>query len=197
MCCMGITGWGYWQHSFCITIDISLWSKYKGLLIGSESGWKGLDEQFLSLHIISQRQQSLPDLQESGKYPTWPVARANCAIVQRIWEENKVALGRTALGGGECVLMDMYWGCRGTIGACISYILAQKPCLMQSKCRFWIRPQPLSPFYLHYFHVTKVIDNYPYIDLSSWCTEVLDTFLFCFFFFSLNLRIRMFISIVS
>lgn len=66
----------------------------------SESGWKGLDEHFFfPLHIISQRRQSLPDLEEPGKHPACPVARASCARVQHIWKENKVALGRAALGG--------------------------------------------------------------------------------------------------
>ena len=185
MCCMGIKGWSYWQHPFSITIDISLWSKYKGLVIGSETGWKGLDEQFFPLHIRSQRQQSLPDLQESGKYPAWPVVRASHAIVQHIWKENKVALGRTALGGGECVLMDMDWGCRGITRDCSSYSLTQKPCLMQGKCRFWIRSQPLTPFYLHYFHVTKAMTLHRPLILVYWGPRHF-SFLFLLFFFELE-----------
>lgn len=77
-------------------------------------------------------------------------------------------------------------GLQGIIRDSRSYMLAQKPCLMQGKCRFGTRLQPLTSFYLHYFHVTKAIDNYPYINLSSWCTEVIFTFLFFPFFFELE-----------
>lgn len=71
--------------------------------MGSETEWKGLDEQVFPLHTVSQRQQRLPDLQESGKDPAWPIVRASCAIVQHIWKENKVALGRTSGKGRVCL----------------------------------------------------------------------------------------------
>lgn len=101
--------------------------KIQGLVVGSETGWKGLDEQFFPLNnrqlkkpnSISQRQLSLPDLQESGQDPAWPAVRASHATGQSIWKGNKAALGITAWGGRACVLMDTYWDCRessGTVG---------------------------------------------------------------------------------
>lgn len=95
--------------------------KIQGLVIGSETGWKGLEEKFFPWTIgkpnsISQRQQSLPDLQESGQDPAWPVVRASHAIGQSIWKGNKVDLGITAWGERECVLMDTYWDCRESSG---------------------------------------------------------------------------------
>lgn len=77
-------------------------------------------------------------------------------------------------------------GLQGAVRDCRSYMLTQKPCPKQSKCRFGTRPQPLTSLCLHNFRVTKAIDNYPCINLSPWCAEVIFTFLFLPFSFELE-----------
>lgn len=135
----------------------------------------------------SQNSKALPDLQESGQDPAWSGVRASHAIGQSIWKGNKIALGITAWAGRLC-LDGHVLGLQGAVRDCRSYVLAQKPCPMQSKCRFGTRPQPLTSFCLHNFRVTKAIDNYPYINLSPSCTEVIFTFPFLPFSFELEDR---------
>lgn len=60
-----------------------------------------MDEQFFPLNnrqakFQQPKQQSLPDLQESGQDPAGSVVRASHSTGQSIWKGNKIALGITA-----------------------------------------------------------------------------------------------------